>query len=173
MRRPYGSRRRDWRSAVSPLPLPSEGRSGREKEGARVADRKSTVVGDENPERAYSSYYAVDGSKGQGRPARAVVRACGDLKGSAGVQLRGGGGDVPPPRGLREQRMASEGELRGRVGLGALGSLCGRRWRGPRPPSRDARGRDDRTGRGGTQTLCGTIVGGVSGPALWGQAARS
>src|SRR5215212_3254474 len=108
MRRPYGSRRRDWRSAVSPLPLPSEGRSGREKEGARVADRKSTVVGDENPERAYSSYYAVDGSEGRGRPARAPVRACGDLEGSAGLQLRGGGRDVPPPRGLREQRMASE-----------------------------------------------------------------
>src|SRR5215217_5270001 len=126
--------------------------------GARVADRKDTAVGDEVPERAYS-YYAVDDSEGRGRPARAPVRARRwDLEDAAGVQLRGGGPDVPPPRGLRRQRMAGEGELRGRAGLGALGSLPRRRGRGPRPAYRDAGGRDDRAGRGGTQTLCGATI---------------
>src|SRR5215217_2857802 len=127
--------------------------------GARVADRKDTAVGDEVPERAYS-YYAVDDSEGRGRPARAPVRARrGDLEDAAGVQLRGGGPDVPPPRGLRRQRMAGEGELRGRAGLGALGSLCRRRGRGPRPSSRDARGRDDWPSLGGAQTLPGAALG--------------
>src|SRR5215211_4125287 len=118
------------------------------------------------------SYYAVDDSEGRGRPARAPVRACGALEGSSGLQLRGRGRDVPPPRWLREQRMAGEGELRRRTGLGALGSLHGRRGRGPGPASRDARGRYDRTGRGGTQTLRGATIGVVSEPAPWCQARR-
>src|SRR5215208_7887701 len=101
----------------------------------------------------------MDGSEGRGRPARAPVRARGAFEGSAGLQLRGRGGDVPPPRGLHRQRMAGEGEQRGRAGLGALRSLRRRRGRGPRPPSRDARGRDDRTGRGGTQKLRGATIG--------------
>jgi len=42
---------RGWRSAVSPLPRPSEGRSGRGKEGARIADRKSTAAVEEASER--------------------------------------------------------------------------------------------------------------------------
>src|SRR5687767_13004396 len=68
--------------------------------------------------------------------------------------------------------MAGEGELRGRTGLGPVRSLHRRRGRGPRPSSRDARGRDDRTGRGGTQTLCGATIGVVSEPAPWCQAGR-
>jgi len=41
-----------WRSAVSPLPRPSEDRSGRGKEGAGVAGRKSTAAVEEASERA-------------------------------------------------------------------------------------------------------------------------
>ncbi|CAA9439565.1 hypothetical protein AVDCRST_MAG82-2760, partial [uncultured Rubrobacteraceae bacterium] len=77
----------------------------------------------------------------------------GGGEGAAGLQLRGGGRDVPAPRGLRHRAMAGEGELVGRTGLFALRSLHRRKGRGPRPASRDAKGRDGRPRRGGARIL--------------------